>query len=116
MDRGPNTPASEPAAAPRTRVSARSRFSVLTISSGSCSVGAFILVASRSNSAETEREHQWTGMVLTGSMPALQRAGKDARVESIVKRAKTPRGNGTKKYPGRLPGRLGAFRGKTRAR
>src|SRR5262245_28963360 len=58
IDRGPNTPASEPAAAPRTRVSSRSRLSVPTISSGSCSVRAFILVASIPNSAETEREHQ----------------------------------------------------------
>jgi len=58
IDRGPNMPESEPAAAPRTRLSSRSRLSALTISSGSCSVRAFILVASIPNSAETEREHQ----------------------------------------------------------
>jgi hypothetical protein len=52
IDRGPNTPASEPAAAPRTRLSSRSRFSVPTMSSGSCSIRAFILVALIPNSAE----------------------------------------------------------------
>src|SRR5215831_8929426 len=52
IDPGPNTPASEPAAAPCTRLSSRSRFSALTISSGSRSVGAFILVASIPNSAD----------------------------------------------------------------
>ena len=44
IDRGPNTPASEPAAAPRTRFSSRSRLSMLTMSSASCSVGMVIIL------------------------------------------------------------------------
>src|SRR5262249_52992157 len=50
IDRGPNTPASEPAAAPRTRVNSHSSLSVLMISSESRSICAFILVASIPNS------------------------------------------------------------------
>src|SRR5262249_46693291 len=44
IDRGPNMPDCEPAAAPRTRFSSRSRLSVLTISSGSWSVGTFMIL------------------------------------------------------------------------
>jgi uncharacterized protein with von Willebrand factor type A (vWA) domain len=40
-------PASEPAAAPRTRVSSRSRLSALTMSSASCSVGTVMILPLR---------------------------------------------------------------------